>query len=286
MRTLGSSSSSISSTWSSSGSVSFVYRLTDDPAYYGWGWGDDGDVAGAVTRHVDGHADPRIRAAAHFLSGPFAQFRSGNNNSNSKKKHHHHQSHSHRSSSGSGGSRSGRSGGGGHQQQHHHQQQFRPPMAGGGGGGGPGFREPMMPPHDPRMMMMGGAGPGGPPGGPGGHYPPPPPPPPQAGPRRRPASRAVSSTWAPSRVDSRSDLWIKPGGPHRRASSMDEEAVVAIPSLFENLTNKWARILLISLLLITTNYCCLLLCCHDRHHSEWLLEVFGSSRVNEVFAVL
>ncbi|RYP93347.1 hypothetical protein DL770_000536 [Monosporascus sp. CRB-9-2] len=120
------SGSSISSTWSSSDSVSFVYRL-DDP----WGWGYDG-IAGAVTRHVDRCADPKVRFAAHLLSGPFAQY------SRKKKKKHGYGS----------SSRSNRS----------HGQQPRSPAA------ALPFRQPLH--ADSRMGCMGGPLPPPPPVGP------------------------------------------------------------------------------------------------------------------------
>ena len=138
--------SSLSSTWSTSDSVSFVYQLHDEPVYGGWGY--EGCVAGAVTRRVDRHTDPRVRFAAHFLSGPFAQ-------APRRKKSHHHK---HRHSSG----RSNHGGG-------HGPPNARPPVVMMGGAGGPpppppGFNGPM--PPDPRMN--------GPP--------PPPPPMPMGGP--------------------------------------------------------------------------------------------------------
>jgi hypothetical protein len=70
------SDDSTSSTWSSSDSVSFVYRCGP--------WGYDG-VEGAITRRVDRRASPRVQAAAHILSGPFAQLGRRKKHSSSKK---------------------------------------------------------------------------------------------------------------------------------------------------------------------------------------------------------
>lgn len=60
----GGDTDSLSSVWSSTDCVSFVWR--DDP-YYG--------PSGGVTRHVDREASDRVRFAAHMLAGPFAQYR-------------------------------------------------------------------------------------------------------------------------------------------------------------------------------------------------------------------
>ncbi|KAI1380340.1 hypothetical protein F4677DRAFT_256813 [Hypoxylon crocopeplum] len=83
------------SVWSSSESDSFVWR--EDP----WGFGG---VGGAVTRYVDERDDKRRRFAAHFLSGPFAQFYKNKRSSSSNQRSGRSATSSRSSSRSSGGS--------------------------------------------------------------------------------------------------------------------------------------------------------------------------------------
>lgn len=140
------SDDSSSSSWSSSESVSYVYR--DDP----WGYG----VQGAVTRQVDRRANPNVKWAAHILSGPFAQFR--------RKKHN--RSHSGSSRRSNQAPAPGPRPGPGPQFRGPPPPQFRggPPPPPPGFMGGP---PPPPPPQgfqpSPGFIHLGGPGAGGPP---------------------------------------------------------------------------------------------------------------------------
>ncbi|KAI1106606.1 hypothetical protein F4804DRAFT_20287 [Jackrogersella minutella] len=135
------------SVWSSSDSDAYVWR--DDP------WGFDG-VGGAVTRYVDERDDRRKRFAAHFLSGPFAQFYKKQRHPGPKA----------RPGRSAGNSRSSsRSSNGGASPARGHNQHFQPRPP----GGEPQFRQEQF--HQQQFQHQGFQGP----------PPPPPPPPAQAG---------------------------------------------------------------------------------------------------------
>ncbi|OTA92842.1 hypothetical protein M434DRAFT_12051 [Hypoxylon sp. CO27-5] len=123
---VGSAADSAYSVWSSSESDSFVWR--DDP--YGFN-----GVGGAVTRFVDERDDRRRRFAAHFLSGPFAQFYKKSRSSSSNSRSSGRSAGNSRSSS-----RSSTASARGH---NHHQHHYRPPSV------EPQFHQEQFPPQEP-----------------------------------------------------------------------------------------------------------------------------------------
>ncbi|OTA62453.1 hypothetical protein K449DRAFT_382459, partial [Hypoxylon sp. EC38] len=123
---VGSAADSAYSVWSSSESDSFVWR--DDPDGFN-------GVGGAVTRFVDERDDRRRRFAAHFLSGPFAQFYKKSRSSSSNSRSSGRSAGNSRSSS-----RSSTASARGH---NHHQHHYRPPSV------EPQFHQEQFPPQEP-----------------------------------------------------------------------------------------------------------------------------------------